>query len=163
MPVRRFAVLSAALVFSGAGAAAHAAEPVKPRAGVLLSGQIQFPRAQSMYVRTGVKDSSRMSVALGFHGRCSGGGLSELWSANVSAKPQLRVREGRFSGTLKGVTRNVGGVAGRTGHFRWTFEGRFTEGTVAVGTVSGTAEIRVGGKTVSRCRTGKRASVRLRA
>jgi len=79
----------------------------------------------------------------------------------VAAKPQLRVRDGRFDGTLTGVTRNVGGVAGRTGHFKWTFKGRFTERTVAVAKVSGTAEIRVDGKTVSRCKTGKPASVRL--
>ena len=157
---RRFAVLSAVLVFFGAGAAV-AAEPVQPRANVILSGQIKFPRAQAMYLQTGAKDGSRLTVALGFHGKCKGGGLSEVWVANVASKPALRVREGRFEGTLKGVSRNLGGVAGRTGHFQWAFKGRFTERTVAVGTVSGTAEIRVGGKVVSRCRTSKPASVRL--
>ncbi len=64
---RRFAVLSAVLVFFGAGAAV-AAEPVQPRANVILSGQIKFPRAQAMYLQTGAKDGSRLTVALGFHG-----------------------------------------------------------------------------------------------
>jgi hypothetical protein len=160
MAVRRLAVLSAALVFSHAGAAV-AADPVVPRANVILSGQIKFPRAQPMYVQTGAKNSSRLTVALGFHGRCKGGGLKELWSGNVAAKPVLRVRDGRFEGTLKGVSRNLGG--GRSGHFKWTFKGRFTERSVAIGTVSGTAEIRAGGKTVSRCKTSTPASVRLTA
>lgn len=160
MPVRRFAVLSAVLVFFGAGAAV-AAEPVTPRANVLLSGEIKFPRAQGMYVQTGAKDGSRLTAALGFHGKCKAGGLSQVWASNVAAKPVVRVREGRFDGTLSGVARNLGGVAGRTGHFKWTFEGRFTGSTVAVGTVSGTAEIRVNGKTISRCKTSKPASVRL--
>lgn len=160
MAVPRFAVLSAVLVFFGAGAAV-AAEPVKPRANVILSGEIKFPRAQGMYVQTGARDGSRLTVALGFHGRCKGGGLSEVWSSNVAAKPVVRVRDGRFDGTLTGVARNLGGVTGRTGHFTWTFKGRFTERTVAVGTVSGTAEIRVNGKTISRCKTSKPAGVRL--
>jgi hypothetical protein len=162
MGVRPSAALGAVLVFLGAGAAI-AAEPVQPRPGVMLSGQIKFPRAQVMHVRTGAKDGSRLTVALGFHGKCKGGGLSELWSANVAAKPALRVRGGRFAGTLKGVSRDLGGVSGRTGHFRWKFSGRFTERAVAVGTVSGTAEIRVGGKVVSRCKTSKPARVRLTA
>jgi hypothetical protein len=158
MPVRRFALLSAVLVLFGAGAAI-AAEPVQPRAGLFLRGEIQFPRAQNMYVMTGEKDGSRLTVALGFHGKCSGGGLSELFSANVLARPVVRVRDGRFDATLTGVSRRLGG--GRTGHFEWTFAGRFTERDVAVATVSGTAEIRKDGKTISRCKTSKPASVRL--
>ena len=158
MPVRRFALLSAVLVLFGAGAAI-AAEPVQPRAGLYLRGEIQFPRAQSMHVLTGRKDGSRLTVALGFHGKCSGGRLSELFSANVLAKPVVRVRDGRFDATLTGVSRRLG--QGLTGHFKWTFTGRFTKRDVAVATVSGTAEIRKDGKTISRCKTSKPASVRL--
>src|SRR5690349_9176703 len=106
MAVRRLTVLSAALVLSHAGAA-FAADPVVPRANVILSGDIKFPRAQPMFVQTGAKDGSRLTVALGFHGRCKGGGLKELWSGNVSAKPAMRVRDGRFEGTLTGVSRNL--------------------------------------------------------
>ena len=47
MSVRRFALLSAVLVLFGAGAAI-AAEPVQPRAGLYLRGEIKFPRAQGM-------------------------------------------------------------------------------------------------------------------
>ena len=158
MAVRRLALLSAVLALFGAGAAI-AAEPVQPRRGLLLRGEIQFPRAQSMYVITGKRDGSRLTVALGFHGKCSGGRLSELFSANVLAKPVVRVRDGRFDATLTGVSRRLG--QGRTGHFEWTFTGRFTKRDVAVATVSGTAEIRKDGKTISRCKTSKPASVRL--
>ena len=71
----------------------------------------------------------------------------------------MRVRDGRFDATLTGVSRSLG--AGRTGHFEWTFTGRFTKRDVAVATVTGTAEIRKDGKTISRCKTSKPASVRL--
>lgn len=160
MAVRRLAVLSAVLAFSGAGPA-FAADPVVPRAGLVLKGQIKFPRAQGMIVQTGPKDGSRLTAALGFHGKCKGGGLGELWASNVAAKPELRVRGGRFEGTLTGSTRNVGGVASRTGHFEWKLSGRFTERDVAVATVSGTAEVRAGSKVVSRCKIAEPASVRL--
>ncbi|MBE2314673.1 hypothetical protein DVA67_001710 [Solirubrobacter sp. CPCC 204708] len=157
MAVRRLAILSAALVLSAAGTAIAA----EPRAGLHLQGEIKFPRAQKMFVQTDAQDGTRLTVALGFHGKCTGGGLSELWSSNVAAKPEVRVRDGRFEDTLTGVSRNVGGVSGRTGHFRWEFSGRFTERDVVVGTVSGTAEVRQNGKTISRCKTRKPASVRL--
>lgn len=160
MALCRIAVLSAVLACTLA-APAFAAEPVEPRAGLVLKGQIQFPRAQNMYVQTGAKDGSRLTVALGFHGKCKGGGLSELWASNVSARPEIRVRDGRFDAELSGTTRNVGGVASRTGHFKWTFSGRFSERDVAVATVSGTAEVRSGGKVISRCEIRKPASVRL--
>jgi opacity protein-like surface antigen len=159
MGVRTSAVLGTVLFFAVAGGAT-AAQSVQPRANTLLRGEIQFPRAQGLYLQTGAKDGARVTLALGFHGRCKGGGLAELWSANVAARPVLRVRDGRFSGTLTGVARNLGGVSGREGRFTWTVSGRFTERTVAVGTVSGTAEVRVGGKTVSRCRTSKPATFR---
>lgn len=161
MVAGRLALLCALLACAFAGPA-YAADPVVPRAGLLLKGQIKFPRAQGMYVRTGAKDGSRLAVALGFHGKCKGGGLGELWASNVSAKPEVRVRDGRFEATLTGVTRNVGGVSGRTGHFEWKLSGRFTDRDVATATVSGTAEVRNGsGKIVSRCKIAEPASVRL--
>ena len=109
---------------------------------------------------TGRKDGSRLTVALGFHGKCKGGGLSELYSTNVAAKPVVRVRDGRFDATLTG-RRPAASAAAARGHFEWTFTGRFTKRDVAVGTVSGTAEIRAGGKTSRAARPRKPASVRL--
>ncbi|MDA0182006.1 hypothetical protein OJ997_17005 [Solirubrobacter phytolaccae] len=160
MAVCRLAVLSAVLAFALVGPA-FAADPIEPRADLTLKGQIQFPRAQSMYVRTGAKDGSRLTVALGFHGKCKGGGLGELWASNVAAKPEVRVRDGKFEAELTGTSRNVGGVSGRTASYTWTFSGRFTDREVAVATVSGTAEVRNGSKVVSRCEIRKPASVRL--
>jgi hypothetical protein len=52
----------------------HMIESVQPRAGLYLRGEIKFPRAQGMHVMTGKKDGSRLTVALGFHGKCTGGG-----------------------------------------------------------------------------------------
>jgi len=160
MAFRCLGVLSALFACTVAGTA-HAKPPIEPRAGLVLKGQIKFPRAQNMFVETGAKDGSRLSVALGFHGKCKGGGLGEMWASNVAAKPELRVRGGRFEGELTGTTRNVGGVSSRTGHFKWTFSGRFTDRDVAVATVDGTAEIRSGGKVISRCKISEPASVRL--
>lgn len=158
MAVRRLAVLSAVLVAAGGGVAL-AADVVEPRAGQLLRGQIKFPRPQAMSLKTGVKDSSRLTVALGFDGTCEGGGLSRVFVSNVAAKPQMRVRDGRFEATLTGTSTTIG--AGRTGQFEWEFKGRFTERDVVVATVSGTADVRAGGKVVSRCKTREAASVRL--
>ena len=117
--VARLAVLSAVLAFVSA-APAFAADAVAPRAGIVLRGEIKFPRAQKMYVQTGTKDGSRLTVGLGFHGKCKGGGLGELWAANIDARPQVRVRDGRFEATLTGSMRNVGGIAARTASFEWT-------------------------------------------
>ena len=39
----------------------------------------------------------------------------------------MRVRDGRFSADLTGIARNLGGVKGRTGEFRWRLTGRFTD------------------------------------
>lgn len=156
----RFTVIG--VLLAGAVASpAFAADPVEPRKGLVLKGELDFPRVQKMQVRTGAKDGSRLKVSLGFHGTCKGGGLGELWASNVAARPEVRVRDGRFDAELTGTTRSVGGVAGRTGHFTWTFSGRFTDREVAVATVRGTAEVRAGGKVVSRCEIRKPASVRL--
>ena len=119
MASRRIAVLAALLVLSGA-APASAAEPVEPRAGVLLSGQIQFPRAQRMTIQTDAADGTKLTVGMGFDGRCKGGGLGEVWAGNVRTTSAVRARDGRISASLTGTVRNLGGVEGRTGVFKWT-------------------------------------------
>ncbi len=159
MASRLVAVL-AALVGLGA-APAYAAEPVEPRAGVLLSGQIQFPRAQRMTIQTGAADGTKLTIGMGFDGRCKGGGLGELWAGNVRAAPGVRARDGRISANLTGTIRNLGGVDGRTGVFRWKLVGRFVQRDVVKAVVTGTAEVRIDGKTVTRCKIADPAAVRL--
>ena len=126
MASRRIAVLAALLVLSGA-APAFADQLVKPRAGVQLSGQIQFPRPQRMTIKTDAADGTKLTVGMGFDGRCKGGGLGEVWAGNVRTTPIVRAREGRISATLTGSVRNLDGVAGRTGFFKWRLVGRFVE------------------------------------
>ena len=160
MGFRRVAGLAAALLLSSVSVA-HADKIVEPRAGVLLTGDVQFPRAQSMSVRTDATDGSRLTVAMAFDGRCTGGGLGELWASNVVSQPTVRAAGGRFAATLTGTMKQLGGVDGRVGHFRWRFSGRFTQPDVIVATVSGSAQVTVAGKVVSRCRIAKPAPVRL--
>jgi hypothetical protein len=160
MVSRPGAALAVLFGLSGASVAA-AQDEVRPRAGVVLSGQIQFPRAQQMMIQTGPADGSRLRVYMGFDGRCRGGGLAEAWAATIATTPRVRVKDGRFSARLKGRARDLGGVEGRTGTFRWRFSGRFVEPDVVRATVTGAGEVRVGGKVVSRCTIAKPASVRL--
>ena len=148
MASRRIVVLAALLVLLGA-APAYAAEPVEPRAGVLLSGQIQFPRAQRMTIQTDSPDGTKLTVGMGFDGKCKGGGLGELWAGNVRTSPDVRARDGRISANLTGTIRNLGGIDGRTGVFKWKLVGRFVERDVVSAVVTGTAEVRIDGKTVS--------------
>jgi hypothetical protein len=160
MASRRIVVLAALLALLGA-APAHAAEPVKPRAGVLLSGQIQFPRAQRMTIRTGAADGTRLTVAMGFDGRCKGGGLGEVWAGSVRTTRAIRARDGRISATLTGSVRNLGGITGRSGVFKWRVVGRFVKRDVVTAVVTGTGEVRIDGKVISRCKIADPASVRL--
>jgi hypothetical protein len=161
MLTRRTAVLASVIVLSAAPAAS-AAQKVEPRAGVTLSGTLQFPRAQEMTLQTDPGDSRRLTAYVGFNGRCRGGGLSEIWAANIQARPIVRVKQdGRFSARVTGVARNIGGVAGRAGHFRWKLSGRFVGSDVATVTVSGDGDVRVRGRTVSRCKIAEPASARL--
>jgi hypothetical protein len=139
--------------------AAASADPVEPRAGVLLTGKIAFPREQRMTIRTDATDGTRLTVALGFNGRCRGGGLGEIFVSNVKAAPEVRVRDGRFSANLTGTSRSLG--PNRIGVFRWKLSGRFTERDVAVATVTGSAEVRVDGKVISRCKIDEPATARL--
>lgn len=156
------AVLAGVFAFACIAVPAHGAADVEPRAGVMLTGKIDFPRAQAMTVTTHAADGNRMTARLGFDGRCRGGGLGELWSSNVLAKPVVRVRDGRFNARLTGSISNVGGVRERTADFSWRFSGRFVSPTVVRATVSGTAIVRGReGRVVSRCKTAKPASVRL--
>ena len=160
MASRRIAVLAALLVPSGA-APAFADEPVEPRAGVQLSGQIQFPRAQRMTIRTDAADGTKLTVGMGFDGRCKGGGIGEVWAANVRTTSAVRARDGRISASLTGTIRNLGGVRGRAGVFKWRLVGRFVRRDVVTAVVTGTAEVRIDGRTVSKCKIADPASVRL--
>src|SRR4051794_3887237 len=160
MGSRRIAALAVLSLLSVASAA-RAEDVVKPRAGVLLSGMVHFPRAQQMSVRTASENGSRLTVAMAFDGRCSGGGLGEGWASNIKAKPIVRVVDGRFAAKLTGTGKHLGGVDARVGHLHLRFTGRLLRPPVVAGTVSGRADVRVAGKIVSRCKIAKPASVRL--
>jgi hypothetical protein len=161
MASRRTATLAGLIVLLNAPMAS-AAQKVEPRAGVTLSGTLQFPRAQEMTVQTDPGDSRRLTAYLGFNGRCRGGGVSEIWAANILARPTVRVRaDGRFSARVSGVARDIGGVAGRTGHFRWRLSGRFIQSDVVSATVSGQGDVRMRGRVTSRCKIAEPASARL--
>ncbi|HWK27640.1 MAG TPA: hypothetical protein VNS09_13815 [Solirubrobacter sp.] len=134
---------------------------VEPRPALRLAGAIQFARPQEMTLTTARRDGSRLRVRMGFDGPCTGGGIGEVWVARVAARPVVRARGGSFDAALTGVSRNLGGVRGRTGQFRWRLTGRFVERDVAVATVTGSAVIKVGRRVVSRCRIAEPASVRL--
>jgi hypothetical protein len=160
-PVRPLvAALPAALLLALAPAAGADAPPV-PLAGTMLSGAIDFPRDQGMTLSIDAHDPSRATATVGFDGRCKGGGVGELWAAFIPARQTVRIRHGRFSAKLTGTTRNVGGVTGRTGSFRWKVAGRFSDPAAATATVSGTAKLRQRGHVISRCRIAGRARVKL--
>ena len=137
------------------------ARGIEPRGGALLSGAIGFPRPQGMTVRTDRADGSPLTVTLGFDGRCKGGGLGEVWLAYVPARPTVRVKQGRFARILTGTVSDLGGVRGRTAAIRWRLRGRFLDPDTAIATVTGHADVRVGGKRISRCAIAKPARVRL--
>jgi hypothetical protein len=159
LPVAVTSTLAAlALGLAPAALAAHA--PV-PTPGDMLSGKIKFPRAQGMTLVVDAQDPSRATATVGFDGKCKGGGVGEFWAAFVPARETLRIHNGRFTAHLTGVSRDVGGVAGRTGSFKWKLRGRFTSPDTATALVSGTAVLRSGGHTVSRCRIAKPGAVRL--
>ncbi len=159
MSFRLAAMFVAPFVLAGAGSAFAAGETA-PRAAD-LSGSIQFPRPQTMSIATRSRAGSKLTVRMGFNGRCTGGGLSEVWVSNIRSRPRVRVRDGRFTARLTGTSRNLGGVRGRTGKFRWRVTGRFTTRDVAVATVTGTAQIRLRGRVVSRCKIAAPTDVRL--
>jgi hypothetical protein len=150
----------AALVFGLAPAAPAAQAPV-PAPGNMLSGKIKFPRAQGMTLTIGAQDPSRATATVGFDGKCKGGGVGEFWAAFVPARETVRIHNGRFTAHLTGVTRNVGGVTGRTGSFKWKLRGHFTAPDAATALVAGTAVLRSGGHTISRCTIAQPAAVRL--
>jgi hypothetical protein len=133
---------------------------VQPMAGESVSGSIAFPRAQKMAIAVGARD--RLTLQLGFDGRCKGGRLGELWMSFVPARETLRVRDGAFSGRVTGVSEGVGGHDGWTGHFTWRVSGRFAAHEVASASVSGSVIVRSGGHAVSRCDTAVAANARLR-
>jgi hypothetical protein len=140
---------------------ASAADEIEPRPGIVLSGAVQFPRAQTMTIRTDARDGSKLTVWMAFDGRCKGGGIGEAWASQIESRPTVRVRNGRFSADLSGTTRDLGGVKGRIGQFRWRLTGRFTDPDVATATVTGSADVLVGRRVISRCRIAAPADVRL--
>jgi hypothetical protein len=137
------------------------AADVVPQPGLILTGAVKFPRAQQMRVETDRADGSKLLLRMAFDGRCKGGGLGEAWVSMLEAKPVLRVRGGRFSGSVRGIEPRFGGVESRVADFRWTVKGRFTSANAATATVSGKALIKQDGRIVSRCEIAKPASVKL--
>jgi hypothetical protein len=133
---------------------------VQPLAGESVSGSVAFPRAQKMSIDVGARN--RLTLRVGFDGRCKGGGIDELWMSNVPGRETLRVRNGSFSGRVTGVSRGVGGNDAWTGRFSWRVSGRFTAHEVATVTVSGSVIVRSNGRAVSRCDIARPARARLR-
>ena len=140
---------------------AMAAGDVVPKAGVSLTGAIKFPREQRMTLETGARDAGKLKVRMGFDGKCTGGGLQEAWASTILAKQSVRVTGGRFSADLTGSARNLGGVTGRTGEFKWTVSGRFLSKDAATATVTGSAAVKKHGRVFSHCKIAKPTSVRL--
>jgi hypothetical protein len=109
--VSRTLVVCTAVLLLALPAVASAAA-VQPQRGVSLTGTVAFPRPQQMSLRVEARD--RLTVALGFDGRCRGGGIGELWMSFVPARGSLRVKDGVFAGRLTGTSSALRGVAGRT-------------------------------------------------
>jgi hypothetical protein len=139
--------------------AAAAATGVQPQRGDAVAGTIAFPRPQQMSLRVDARE--RLVAALAFDGRCSGGGIAELWMSFVPARGTLAVKDGVFTGRLTGTSKRLGGIASRSATFTWILSGRFTDHQVATATVDGSAEVRSGSHVLSRCTIAKAASVRL--
>jgi hypothetical protein len=160
MTIRSAVALAPCLLL--AAAAPAVAQDVEPRAGAVLRGDIDFPRAQGMIIETGASDASRLTVRMGFDGRCRGA-LAEAWASNVLARPTVRVRDGRFAASLRATVRDLGNVRGRRGEFTWRLTGRFIASDVVRATVSGSAVVRREGRVVARCKIAKPTPVRLTA
>jgi hypothetical protein len=153
-----FAALAVPLVLAGTASAAD----VVPKPGVVLSGQIKFPRRQEMRLETDPADGTKLTLRMGFDGKCRGAGIGEAWVSTLETKPTVRVRGGRFSARVKGTETDFGDVKGRTATFTWKVRGRFTTEEAASATVSGTATIRNARRQIiSRCAIAKPSSVRL--
>jgi hypothetical protein len=147
-------------VLAGASTAS-AADEIEPLPGALLSGAVQFPREQAMTIQADARDGSKLTVRMAFDGQCKGGGIGEAWASRIASRPTVRVRNGRFSADMSGTARDLGGVKGRIGHFTWRLTGRFTDRDVAVATVTGSADILVGRRVISRCKIAAPTDVRL--
>jgi hypothetical protein len=161
MTLRRLTTLAVLLTALAGATPALAAGGVQPSPNRLLTGTIRFHRAQAMTVQTSMGSGTTLTVALGFDGTCKGGGLGEVWAAYIPVGSTVTVRKGSFSASLTGTSENFGGVTGRTATFHWRFKGSFTDPTTIAATVSGRADVRAGGKVISRCRIATPASVRL--
>src|SRR4051794_40222413 len=131
-------LLVALLLSSLPAGTAPPAGDIPPKAGSQLSGAIKFPREQGVRIEADSRDGSKLKVRMGFDGKCKGGGLGEAWVSTIRTRQTVRVRDGRFSATLTGTAKDLGGVKGRTGEFTWQLTGRFLARDVATATVSGT-------------------------
>jgi hypothetical protein len=140
---------------------ARAADDVMPEPGLILTGAVKFPRTQQMRIETDRTDGSKLLLRLAFDGRCKGGGIGEAWVSTLEAKPGIRVRNGRFSGSVRGIEPSFGGVASRTADFRWKIKGRFSATDTATATISGRALIKHRGRIISRCAIAKPVTVKL--
>jgi hypothetical protein len=143
-------------VLATALATAALAAGVQPAAGDQVSGRIGFPRPQPITIA--VAPGDRLTFSLGFDGRCTHGGIGELWIANVVGT-SLPVRGGRFSGVVRGSDPGV--VRGRRTSFWWKVSGVFTGHQVAVATIDGHAMVRSGSHVISRCTIARPARVSL--
>jgi hypothetical protein len=159
MTLRRTLALASILLTSAAPAVASTG--VEPRPGAFLSGSIHFPRKQAMTFVVDEHDTSRATATLGFDGRCKGGGVGEFWGSNIRTREAIKIRNGRFTAKLTGVTHEVDGIKGRDGVFHWQLKGRFVDRDTAVATVAGKSWLRSGGHVISRCKIADPGSVRL--
>ena len=95
MTIRSAVALAPFLLLAGAARPRQA--DGRAAAGAMLSGDIQFPRAQGMSIETGARDSSKLTVRMGFDGRCTGA-LAEVWAVQ-------RARACRPSACATGASR----------------------------------------------------------
>jgi hypothetical protein len=138
-----------------------AAADVVPEPGLILTGTVKFPRTQEMRIETDRTDGSKLLLRMAFDGKCRGGGIAEAWVSTLEARPGIRVQNGRFSASVRGIEPKFGGAKDRTADFRWKIKGRFTAANTATATVSGSALIKRRGKIISRCEIAKPVTAKL--
>ena len=81
-----------------------------------------------MSIQTDARDGSKLTVRHGLRRQVHAAAGSARSGRRTSrpSRPSA-CRDGRFSADLTGTARNLGGVKGRTGEFRWKLTGRFTD------------------------------------
>ena len=71
---------------------------VQPAAGDFVEGAIAFPRRQPMSIQ--VLAGDQLAVTLGFDGRCTHGGMGELWISHVPASGTASRQEREVRGPV---------------------------------------------------------------